>query len=531
MLTLPSASTGHFARITEVNSASSSSENGVPSPVSIVKMAFTSSGVSVSPVPSPAKSARSALIEARSSSLMVFLSRCNELAGVAQRAVRLFGQEFCCKFSAGTLDPALHPFAARPTPTKSLGLPMSRPSITASTGTPDFARHERCRGAQEPRGFIHKKWGGAETPARPSAQFPHAHPSPPPAGVAAPMGCGSSIEVNAKKVAPAPPPEPAKAAAAAPSASEKAGARTVPDTAAPASSSDGAGSAAPPSAPAPAAAAAPAPAAIDYDKTQKSMDQRMQEGSLTRRRRAGVSAETTKTAIKGKRSSSVDKAIGAQPVISPKSDETKTMLKAAIDKCLLFDTMTEAQRNVVIDVMVAVNVAKGDAVIKQGDELSGGSGDNFYVVGEGTFDIHRVREGETTPELVQQRAAGDIFGELALMYNVPRQATVTCTSDGALLWALRRQTFQEIQHSQALDSIHTLNETLQAVEMLSTLDETQFFEARQRVRGGARRGEDAGDHAGRARRRLLRHPAGAGRVQVRVVAGGADDAQRRRVLW
>ena len=169
-----------------------------------------------------------------------------------------------------------------------------------------------------------------------------------------------------------------------------------------------------------------------------------------------------------------DKAIGAQPVISPKSDETKTMLKAAIDKCLLFDTMTEAQRNVVIDVMVAVNVAKGDAVIKQGDELSGGSGDNFYVVGEGTFDIHRVREGETTPELVQQRAAGDIFGELALMYNVPRQATVTCTSDGALLWALRRQTFQEIQHSQALDSIHTLNETLQAIEMLSTLDENQF---------------------------------------------------------
>ena len=163
---------------------------------------------------------------------------------------------------------------------------------------------------------------------------------------------------------------------------------------------------------------------------------------------------------------SVDKAIGAQPVISPKSDETKTMLKAAIDKCLLFDTMTEAQRNVVIDVMVAVNVAKGDAVIKQGDELSGGSGDNFYVVGEGTFDIHRVREGETTPELVQQRAAGDIFGELALMYNVPRQATVTCTSDGALLWALRRQTFQEIQHSQALDSIHTLNETLQAIEKI-----------------------------------------------------------------
>ena len=47
-------------------------------------------------------------------------------------------------------------------------------------------------------------------------------------------------------------------------------------------------------------------------------------------------------------------------------------------------------------------------------------------------------------ELVQRRGPADAFGELALMYNVPRQATVTCASDYANLWALQRSTYREV---------------------------------------------------------------------------------------
>ena len=46
-----------------------------------------------------------------------------------------------------------------------------------------------------------------------------------------------------------------------------------------------------------------------YDRTQKSMDERLLDGSLGRLRRAGVSAEATRAAAKGQRTHSLDSRI------------------------------------------------------------------------------------------------------------------------------------------------------------------------------------------------------------------------------
>jgi cAMP-dependent protein kinase regulator len=92
----------------------------------------------------------------------------------------------------------------------------------------------------------------------------------------------------------------------------------------------------------------------------------------------------------------------------------------------------------VIDAMFERKVAANDYVIRQGDD-----GDNFYVIETGRFDVFKSR-GPNDPEPGQRVLTYDgrgSFGELALMYNQPRAASVIAATDG-VLWAMDRQSFR-----------------------------------------------------------------------------------------
>ncbi|KAF4695378.1 hypothetical protein FOZ60_004869 [Perkinsus olseni] len=102
---------------------------------------------------------------------------------------------------------------------------------------------------------------------------------------------------------------------------------------------------------------------------------------------------------------------------------------------ILFGHLRDREMEKVILAMRRKDVTKGESVIRQGD-----FGDAFYIVEEGTFDIF-VKRGDKEPVKVMECGPGSSFGELALMYNAPRAATVTATSD-AKLWGLDRDCFQ-----------------------------------------------------------------------------------------
>ncbi len=71
----------------------------------------------------------------------------------------------------------------------------------------------------------------------------------------------------------------------------------------------------------------------------------------------------------------------------------------------------------------------GTDVIRQGDV-----GDRFYVIDEGSFDV--LADGRRVNTLDE----GAFFGEIALLHDVPRTATVRATGDGAV-WALDQEEF------------------------------------------------------------------------------------------
>jgi MFS family permease len=79
--------------------------------------------------------------------------------------------------------------------------------------------------------------------------------------------------------------------------------------------------------------------------------------------------------------------------------------------------------------LIPVSVAPGDELIRQGDH-----GDRFYVIAEG----HVAVECDGEPRRVE--GPGEFFGEIALLRDTPRTATVHAVEPG-LLYALERETF------------------------------------------------------------------------------------------
>ena len=112
--------------------------------------------------------------------------------------------------------------------------------------------------------------------------------------------------------------------------------------------------------------------------------------------------------------------------IIPKTETLKEELKETLKKEFMFRSVSSSLMQNIVNAMFRVEVKEGDAIIKQGD-----AGDNFYVTFAGTFDCFIDKDGQR--EKVMEYSKGQSFGELALLYNSPRAASVIATSDAILI--------------------------------------------------------------------------------------------------
>jgi len=150
-------------------------------------------------------------------------------------------------------------------------------------------------------------------------------------------------------------------------------------------------------------------------------------------------------------------------VIHPKTDVQRKRLNEAVKHILLFKSLEPEQLNQVLDAMFEVKTAVDDKVIIQGDD-----GDNFYVIDKGIFDIYVKIDG--TDKKVGSYNNKGSFGELALMYNTPRAATIVAASEG-VIWALDRVTFRKIVLKAAYKRRQMHEQLLAKVPMLEHLNE------------------------------------------------------------
>jgi cAMP-dependent protein kinase regulator len=90
-------------------------------------------------------------------------------------------------------------------------------------------------------------------------------------------------------------------------------------------------------------------------------------------------------------------------------------------------------------------------------------------VEEGQLDCFKKFGAEEEPKFLKTYEPGDAFGELALLYNAPRAATIYAKTD-ALLWELDRQTFNHIVRDAAQKKRDKYEDFLTTVPILQSMD-------------------------------------------------------------
>ncbi|KAJ8002615.1 hypothetical protein DPEC_G00160730 [Dallia pectoralis] len=151
-----------------------------------------------------------------------------------------------------------------------------------------------------------------------------------------------------------------------------------------------------------------------------------------------------------------------QRVTHPKTDQQRQRLQEACRDILLFKNLDPEQFSQVLDAMFEKSFEAGEHIIDQDDD-----GDNFYVIERGTFDICMRVDG--VEKIVGAYDNKGSFGELALMYNTPRAATIIATSPGAL-WCLDRLTFRRIIVKNNALKRRLYEEFIQSLPLLTSLE-------------------------------------------------------------
>mmetsp|Transcript_4111 Transcript_4111/g.4700 ORF Transcript_4111/g.4700 Transcript_4111/m.4700 type:complete len:406 (-) Transcript_4111:223-1440(-) len=146
----------------------------------------------------------------------------------------------------------------------------------------------------------------------------------------------------------------------------------------------------------------------------------------------------------------------------PKSDDQKQRLKETLNKSFMFSALEEKDMQLVLGAMKECKVEAGEKVINEGD-----NGDFLFVIEKGTLNCTKSLNGED--KVVKTVNEGDVFGELALLYNCPRAASVVA-ADACICWQLDRESFNHIVKDAAVARRNKYDEFLKSVNLLASLE-------------------------------------------------------------
>lgn len=169
----------------------------------------------------------------------------------------------------------------------------------------------------------------------------------------------------------------------------------------------------------------------------------------------------------------------------PKSSRSKDLIKKALLDNDFLKKLDLSQVNEIVESMYSVDYKEGALIIKEGD-----TGSNLYVMEDGRVEVSK--EGK----LLSHMSPGKVFGELALVYNCKRTATITAATV-CKCWAIDRQCFKTImmrsillrqaQYTSFLKSVPTFQALHEEklIKIADVLDEIYYKPGDYIIRQGA----------------------------------------------
>lgn len=122
----------------------------------------------------------------------------------------------------------------------------------------------------------------------------------------------------------------------------------------------------------------------------------------------------------------------------------------------IFYSLDDSQLRKIIDEMIYCQSEKGVDIIPQNSNAN-----FFFVLDEGEVDI--LINGEKKRTLHE----GQFFGDLALLYNSRRSATVRAATD-VKMWGITRDSFKELIRKLKLEQYKENREAIDKVTIFGT---------------------------------------------------------------
>jgi CRP/FNR family transcriptional regulator, cyclic AMP receptor protein len=114
-------------------------------------------------------------------------------------------------------------------------------------------------------------------------------------------------------------------------------------------------------------------------------------------------------------------------------------IKQVLRQVELFDGLSEDELNQVVTICTSKELHAGDILIHQGEQ-----GDELYIVTEGSVEVVLSDAQQQEKRVVVNLGAGQIFGEIALLDQGPRSASVRATAEPTGVQSIHHNDFNDL---------------------------------------------------------------------------------------